>query len=208
MAKITVIDPNGDKHEDKREVPYVKIFKKPLRSVAGYEYWLEGQRNLSISRSSDSEAHLYFVTNYPYLLRIDGSYALVIIEEAENTEPVEKPGNEATEGAKEPEKPVHPNLLEQAEKLTSVDRQDVYGHPVEDFQRTADMWSGYLGLPRNTITPMDVAQMMILVKASRIRNTVVKGLDPHFDSHVDQAGYAKCGWMCAEILQPLDPFTD
>lgn len=39
-----------------------------------------------------------------------------------------------------------------------------YGHPKEDFTRTAAMWSAFLGV---TITPLQVPLLMILLKVSR-----------------------------------------
>ena len=76
-------------------------------------------------------------------------------------------------------------LLETAAKIVKGDRQKNYGTPEDNFKRIADLWSVYLG---RSITPSDVAAMMILMKVARIMH------DPsHMDSWVDIAGYAACG---------------
>ena len=80
-------------------------------------------------------------------------------------------------------------LLQDAEQLVNGDRNAQYGDPRQDFQRTATMWSAYLGAD---IAPHDVAAMMVLLKVSRIRWSPAKR-----DSWLDLAGYAACGWHCA-----------
>jgi hypothetical protein len=66
-------------------------------------------------------------------------------------------------------------------------RQAAYGHPRDNFQRTADLWNGYLlatGRSSDAIGPADVAQMMVLLKMARLMQT-----PDHRDSVVDMAGY-------------------
>ena len=82
------------------------------------------------------------------------------------------------------------SLLREAESLVDGDRNNQYGDPLQDFQRTAAMWGAYIGV---TIAPHDVAVMMCLLKASRIRWSPTKR-----DSWADLAGYAACGWDCAQ----------
>lgn len=83
------------------------------------------------------------------------------------------------------------DILLTAEELVNGDRNVQYGDPRQDFQRTADMWSAYLGY---RVEPHDVAAMMCLLKVSRIRWSPLKK-----DSWVDLAGYAACGWDCTGI---------
>lgn len=80
------------------------------------------------------------------------------------------------------------DMLDEAATAVEGDRDLQYGPPRTDFQRTATMWSAYLGVP---IEPQDVGAMMALLKVSRIRQTPDKR-----DSWVDLAGYAACGWSC------------
>lgn len=85
-------------------------------------------------------------------------------------------------------------VLQTAEKLVNGDRNTQYGDPIDDFRRTADMWSAYLGDDlKIPLEPHDVAAMMGMLKLSRIRWSPQKG-----DSWIDLAGYAACGLDCAE----------
>lgn len=88
------------------------------------------------------------------------------------------------------------DILEEALRLTKGDRQNQYGPPDQDFRRTAVMWEqlfqpfiedGVLKLP-----PRAVAMAMIALKLSRETHQCKR------DSWVDMAGYARCGWICAE----------
>ena len=76
-------------------------------------------------------------------------------------------------------------LLKEAIKITKGARQTNYGTPEDNFKRIADLWSVYLG---RSITPSDVAVMMILMRTARLMNDC-----KHMDSWVDIAGYAACG---------------
>jgi len=76
-------------------------------------------------------------------------------------------------------------ILEQAKVIVTVDRNADYGEPEQNFNRIAEMWTGYLGA---RVHPHDVAAMMILMKVSRISST--PGIQDHW---VDIAGYAACG---------------
>lgn len=70
-------------------------------------------------------------------------------------------------------------------------RQAAYGHPRDNFQRTADLWNGYLTAAKGDapiLNATDVAQMMVLLKMARLMQTPA-----HRDSWVDIAGYAATG---------------
>ncbi len=79
-------------------------------------------------------------------------------------------------------------LLREAETLVNGDRNNSYGPPDQDFQRTADLWTIYLN-GRRIIEAHDVAIMMALLKISRLSWEPTKR-----DSWVDLAGYAACGY--------------
>jgi hypothetical protein len=86
-------------------------------------------------------------------------------------------------------------VLRTAESLVNGDRNNQYGDPIQDFQRTADFWTIYLaekGLDA-PLLPHDVAAMMSLLKLSRI------GWSPDKEDHwIDLAGYAACGADCVQ----------
>ena len=79
------------------------------------------------------------------------------------------------------------DVLEEALRITRGDRQNQYGPPDQDFQRTADMWSALKGV---TFTKKEVAMFMILLKCSRQTHQDKR------DNWVDIAGYARCGNLC------------
>lgn len=77
-------------------------------------------------------------------------------------------------------------VTEEAQRIVMGARRDSYGHPSEDFNRIATMWSALLGF---NISPRQVAHMMICVKLSRECNKYKR------DNMVDIAGYALAGYM-------------
>ena len=80
-------------------------------------------------------------------------------------------------------------ILQEAQDLIGGDRQASYGHPRDDFKRTAGMWSSYLGHP---ILPEDIPLMMVLLKTSREKNRHKR------DNLVDMCGYAGTTMMLYE----------
>jgi len=96
-------------------------------------------------------------------------------------------------------------ILEEAQRLVYGDRQDDYGHPADDFAKTAKMWTGIL-LPKlrprriigshvemyEEITPTDVAFCMVAVKLSREVHKHGR------DNLVDAAGYIGAAAMIEE----------
>ncbi len=82
-------------------------------------------------------------------------------------------------------------ILEAAGRLTSGDRNKSYGHPLDDYQCTAALFTallqhaGKLNLGA-TIEPELAQAMMIAVKLSRLSSNLT-----HRDSLIDIAGYAR-----------------
>lgn len=77
-------------------------------------------------------------------------------------------------------------ILAEAEAAVYGDRQDDYGHPREDFTRTAIIWTGLLQhklADGEYIEAEDVPRCMIGVKLARDVNA------PKRDNRVDGAGY-------------------
>jgi hypothetical protein len=73
------------------------------------------------------------------------------------------------------------NILEEANELVNGARQAAYGHPLDDFTRTAKMWSAILG---HEVTAGQVGLCMCALKISRQVNRQKR------DNLVDLAGYA------------------
>lgn len=64
---------------------------------------------------------------------------------------------------------------------TINNRGEAYGPPHKGMARTAQLWTGYLGVP---ITAHQVAACMMLIKISRLAET-----PQHEDSLLDVGGY-------------------
>jgi hypothetical protein len=73
------------------------------------------------------------------------------------------------------------SVTAEANKLVYGDRGDSYAHPLTDYEATAKIWSGVLGVP---VTAYQAALCMVGVKLSRASRNV-----GHRDSLVDGAGY-------------------
>lgn len=87
------------------------------------------------------------------------------------------------------------NILEEANEHVNEGRQNVYGHPADDFTRVSRA-AHVLGIDP-TKGPLDHALYMILVKMSRLRQT-----PGHHDSIVDIAGYARTYEMVWDKQHP------
>lgn len=72
------------------------------------------------------------------------------------------------------------DVLEEALRITRGDRNNDYGHPFDDFTKTAKLWSVILGVD---VGPEHVAMCMVCVKLSRQCHA------PKRDNLVDGAGY-------------------
>ncbi|SKU71409.1 Uncharacterised protein [Mycobacteroides abscessus subsp. massiliense] len=73
------------------------------------------------------------------------------------------------------------SILQEAERIIHGQRAADYGDARTSFERTAAMWSAYLGAE---LGALDVANLMILLKVSRTKGGF------HRDSYVDIGGYA------------------
>lgn len=76
------------------------------------------------------------------------------------------------------------NILDEAKRLTTGERNETYGHPLDDYTTTAGMWTAALG---HEVTAEQAILCMMLVKISRLSRNIT-----HRDSVVDVAGYANC----------------
>ena len=75
---------------------------------------------------------------------------------------------------------INETILDEAKRIVYGERGENYGHPFEDFSRTAQIWSAILGIK---VEPEQVALCMVGLKISRECNR------PKRDNVVDGAGY-------------------
>ena len=73
------------------------------------------------------------------------------------------------------------SIAQEAHRIVLGDRQEAYGHPADDFARTAALWAPILGCE---VTAEQVALCLIQVKVSREVHA------PKRDNRTDIAGYA------------------
>jgi hypothetical protein len=73
-------------------------------------------------------------------------------------------------------------ILQQAEKLVSGDRDKTHGEKLTNHKNIALLWSAYLEMK---ITPKDVAILMVLLKLAR-----TKAGEHNLDDYVDACGYS------------------
>lgn len=86
------------------------------------------------------------------------------------------------------------SVLDQAHELVEGHRGKDYGHPWEDFNRTAGLWNALFAHKLSSpFTASDVAAAMRMVKESRLQHT-----PDHRDSLVDICGYARTQEMVWE----------
>ena len=72
-------------------------------------------------------------------------------------------------------------LFQEAEKLLNKDRHEIYGDPVDNYERIALMWSALTGA---VLDGKDVALMMAALKLYRAQRN-----SDHKDSFVDALAY-------------------
>lgn len=92
-------------------------------------------------------------------------------------------------------------LLHEAMSIVSVDRNQAYGKPEDNFKNIAVYWSQHLTASTGieiTVTALDVAHMNILQKMARLSTNPM-----HYDSTVDVAGYAACAAGCIAAEQNI-----
>jgi hypothetical protein len=86
------------------------------------------------------------------------------------------------------------SVLTEAQGLVHGARNEAYGHPLDDYTRTAGMVSAMLAHKLSQpLTAEDLGMVMCCVKLSRQQNA------PKRDNMTDLAGYAECvQWMVDE----------
>lgn len=86
-------------------------------------------------------------------------------------------------------------VIEEAVRITSTDRQDQYAPPEDNFARIALVFSGILGAKLNeNLTAADVARCMVGMKMVRDAHK------PKRDNRDDGVGYI----LCLERAEPTE----
>jgi len=80
--------------------------------------------------------------------------------------------------------------LEEAAKLTSGDRNQAYGNPVSNFQRTAAIFNAITG---QNLTAYEASLFMVATKLARLETSPLKQ-----DNYVDAMAYLGIVHECAE----------
>ena len=83
-------------------------------------------------------------------------------------------------------------ILLTAKDYITKDRAATHGNMEDNFSTIAEYWSTHLG---HTLTALDVAVMMTLLKLARIKSGPT-----NLDNYVDAAGYMGCGGELADKL--------
>jgi hypothetical protein len=90
-------------------------------------------------------------------------------------------------------------ILQEAQRLVYGDRGNTYGHPLDNYSRTAVMWGAILGVP---VAAEQVMLCMIAVKIGR-------ELQKHSrDNLTDICGYADCDQQIHERRQQIEQEVD
>lgn len=91
------------------------------------------------------------------------------------------------------------DMLDEAKRLIDGDRNNQYGPPTQDFERTAELLTslGFAHVDANGnvrgLSAWHIALIMMTLKLSRISWQPEKR-----DSWIDVAGYSGCGYECVE----------
>lgn len=92
------------------------------------------------------------------------------------------------------------SILQEAHRLTHGPRNKDYGHPLDDYTRTAALASALLADKlKEPITAEEMALVMCCVKLSRHVHA------PKRDNMTDLAGYAWVSWACTEERARRNP---
>lgn len=94
------------------------------------------------------------------------------------------------------------SAVEEAQRLVHGNRGSDYGHPLDDFEKTAGMLNSLFRgrfYPYKELIAEDIGKIQICVKLSREENR------PKRDNRVDIAGYAETIQMCADERQRRAP---
>lgn len=182
VRKAALDSPDGALEGEFSPETYASFLARDVEIVAGVDgvALLPGWENSRGAQLEVRVAELFDIPRYLLDLEREHGEKLLIPFETE-AQPFER----------------EPSVLEEATDLIHGARQKQYGHPIEDFSRTAKMWEAILGVE----VPVEkVPLCMIAVKMSRAVESPQKR-----DSIVDICGYAGTYEMVQERRgEPLE----
>jgi hypothetical protein len=85
-------------------------------------------------------------------------------------------------------------ILDEAFRLVSKDRQGAYGHPLDDYTKVTEIFKSLTG---KELSVYEALLFMVSVKLARLR-TNLEYSKVHHDSLVDALGYLTCIKMVEE----------
>jgi hypothetical protein len=91
-----------------------------------------------------------------------------------------------------------PDVIEEAGRLASVDRQSTYGHPIENWQRIVDSFAPMIQHKMKDGETLDIHDYWRLMVITKVSRDVHK---PKRDNKVDIVGYVQCAQQVYEKEQ-------
>lgn len=91
-------------------------------------------------------------------------------------------------------------ILEEAKKNVTSDRNQQYGEPEDNFEVIAKLWTAYFSC---YISAKDVAMAMILFKIGRAMTCK----EEKTDTYIDICGYAACAGQISTNKEDFYDFT-
>jgi len=195
-AGYNIVNP-AENHDGRKDLPRHEYFRQDIPQVVrsagvillpGWEDSQGAQLEVAVARACGLSVQEYYNRNgWPQLTMIT---APVDHEDGGWTPPIPMAIHisEVMEQATPELYPSGTNPANDAINLVHGDRQEAYGHPYDDFSKTAAMWTAITGAE---ITPEMVAMMMVCVKISRHLNR------PKRDNIVDGIGY----WLTLDMVE-------
>lgn len=91
-------------------------------------------------------------------------------------------------------------ILEEAKKIVTSDRNQQYGEPEDNFEVIAKLWTAYFS---RYISSKDVAMAMVLFKIGRAMTCK----EEKTDTYIDICGYAACAGQISTNKEDFYDFT-
>ncbi|HET7111718.1 MAG TPA: DUF6378 domain-containing protein [Gemmatimonadales bacterium] len=91
--------------------------------------------------------------------------------------------------------PPQETILQEAQRLVHGDRGADYGHPIDDYKATGEMWGAILERAKWVKGPVDPRIACLMMAAMKVSREAGKHKR---DNLTDLAGYAECAQMVAE----------